>query len=289
MRIVVTGATGFIGRALCPVLAARGHEVVALERGATGDLTTFADWSRVLAGADAVVHLAAIAHRRGVDEERLRAVNVGVSTALGRAAADAGVRLVFMSTVKVHGEETQAAAFLEPSAFAPADAYGRAKAEAETALRLVDGLKLTIIRPPLVYGSGVKANFLSLMRAIARGWPLPFASIANRRSLIYSGNLADAVVRCLEAPQAVGKSYLVSDGSALSTPALCRALGVALGVPARLFSVPVAWIELVAPLRKLTRSLEVDDGAIRRDLGWAPPHSMEQGLRLTAEWFRGSG
>ena len=289
MRIVVTGASGFIGRALCPVLAARGHEVVALERGATGDLTAFADWPRVLTGADAVVHLAAIAHRRGVDEDRLRAVNVGVSTALGRAAADAGVRLLFMSTVKVHGEETHAAAFCETSAFAPEDAYGRAKAEAEEALRSMADLKLTVIRPPLVYGPGVKANFLSLLRAVARGWPLPFASIENRRSLIYSGNLADAVVRCLEAPQAIGKTYLVSDGSALSTPALCRALGVALGVPARLFSFPVAWIELVAPLRKLTRSLEVDDGAMRRDLAWAPPHSMEHGLRLTAAWFRGQG
>ena len=289
MRIVVTGASGFIGRALCPVLAARGHEVVALERGATGDLTAFADWPRVMQGADAVVHLAAIAHRRGVDEARLRAVNLDVSVALARAAADTGVRLLFMSTVKVHGEETQTTAFDEPSAFAPADAYGRAKAEAEEALRSMADLKLTVIRPPLVYGPGVKANFLSLLRAVARGWPLPFASIENRRSLIYSGNLADAVVRCLEAPQAIGKTYLVSDGSALSTPALCRALGVALGVPARLFSFPVAWIELVAPLRKLTRSLEVDDGAMRRDLAWAPPHSFEQGLRLTAAWFGAQG
>ena len=289
MRIVVTGATGFIGRSLCPVLAARGHEVVGLERGATGDLSTFAEWLRVLSGADAVVHLAAIAHRRGVDEERLRAVNLGVPTALGRAAAAAGMRLLFMSSVKVHGEETGSHALDESSPFASADAYGRAKADAEIALHSIDGLKLTVIRPPLVYGPGVKANFLSLMSAVARGWPLPFASIANRRSLIYSGNLADAVVRCLEAPQAVGKTYLVGDGSVLSTPALCRALSVALGVPARLFSFPVAWIELVAPLRKLTRSLQVDDGAIRRDLAWVPPHSVEQGLRVTAAWFRGQG
>lgn len=289
MRIVVTGATGFIGRSLCPVLVARGHEVVALERGATGDFTTFADWPRVLSGADAVVHLAAFAHRRGVDEERLRAVNVGVSAALGRAAADTGVRLLFMSSVKVHGEETRAHALEESSPFAPADAYGRAKADAEMALHSIDGLKLTVIRPPQVYGPGVKANFLSLMNAVARGWPLPVASIQNRRSLVFAGNLADAVARCLEMPQAVGKTYLVSDGSALSTPALCSALGVALGVPARLFSFPVAWIELVAPLRKLTRSLQVDDGAIRRHLAWASPHSVEQGLRLTAAWFRGQG
>jgi nucleoside-diphosphate-sugar epimerase len=286
MRIVVTGATGFIGRALCPVLAARGHEVVALERGASGDLTAFADWSRVLSGADAVVHLAAIAHRRGVDEVRLRAVNVDVPVALGRAAAEAGVRLLFMSTVKVHGEETRAAAFQEASAFAPADAYGRAKADAELALQSIDGLKLSVVRPPLVYGPGVGANFLNLMRAVARGWPLPFAGIDNRRSLIYSGNLADAVARCVETPAAIGRAYLVSDGAPLSTPALCRAMGAALGVPARLFRFSPSLLELASPLRKLTRSLEVDDRALRRELAWLPPHALAGGLLATAAWFR---
>ncbi len=287
MRIVVTGATGFIGRALCPVLAARGHEVVALERGAIGDPTALADWLRVLSGADAVVHLAAIAHRRGVDEARLRAVNVEVPLALGRAAAEVGARLLFMSSVKVHGEETPSRAFSESSPFAPQDAYGLAKADAETGLRAIRGLELTVIRPPLVYGPGVRANFLSLMRAVARGWPLPFADLDNRRSLIYSGNLADAVARCVESPAAIGRAYLVSDGAPLSTPALCRAIGAALGVPAKLFRFSPSLLELASPLRKLTRSLEVDDGALRRELAWLPPHALADGLRKTAVWFRG--
>lgn len=285
MRVLVTGAAGFIGRALCPVLAAHGHEVLPLERHVTGDLSAFSGWSNLLAAADAIVHLAAIAHRHGVDDARLRAVNVEVAVALGRAAAAAGTQLIFMSSVKVHGEETPAGAFRETSAFAPVDAYGRAKAEAEDALRSIGGLKLTLIRPPLVYGPRVRANFLSLMRAVARGWPLPFASVANRRSLVFAGNLADAVARCLETPQAIGRAFLVSDGRALSTPQLCRALGDALGKPARLFALPPRWLELAAPLRKLTRSLEVDDRSIRDALAWEPPHSVQQALHVTADWF----
>jgi len=148
MRIAVTGAAGFVGRALCPVLAARGHQVVALDRSAIGDVARFADWPRVLAGVDAVVHLAALAHRRGIGEERLRAVNVEASVAIGRAAAAAGVRMLFMSSVKAVGEETAGAAFGESAALAPQDAYGLAKAEAEQALLALRGLALTILRPP---------------------------------------------------------------------------------------------------------------------------------------------
>jgi nucleoside-diphosphate-sugar epimerase len=286
MRIVVTGATGFIGRALCPALAARAHEVVPLERGAAGDLSGLTGWPRVLDGADAVVHLAAIAHARGIDARRLRAVNVELPIALGRAAARARVRLLFMSSVKVHGEETTGRALDERSAFAPQDAYGRAKAEAEAGLRAIDGLALTVIRPPLVYGPGVKGNFLSLMRAIARGWPLPFARIRNRRSLVCATNLADAVARCVESPRSIGRAYLLSDGAAVSTPALCRALADALGAPARLFGFPAGLLELAPSVRKLTRSLEVDGSAIRSELAWAPPRSFEAGLRETADWLR---
>lgn len=298
MRVVVTGASGFIGRAVVPALRARGHEVMALDRAATGDLAGRVDWPAQLAGAGAVVHLAALAHSRDVDEARLRAVNVDAAVALGRAAAAAGVRMLFMSSVKVwgeetpgaaFGEETPAAAFGESSPLAPQDAYGRAKAEAETALRAIPGLALTVLRPPLVYGPGVKANFLALLRAVARGWPLPLAGIRNRRSLVFAGNLADAVACCLEADKASGRAYGVTDGAPLSTPALCRAIGDALGRPARLFSLPRALLEIAPPARKLTRSLVVDDSAIRRELGWTPPRSVDQGLRLTAEWFRARG
>jgi UDP-glucose 4-epimerase len=189
--------------------------------------------------------------------------------------------MLLMSSVKVLGEETPGPAFDDASPPAPQDAYGRAKAAAEAALRAVPGLSLTVLRPPLVYGPGVKANFLALMRAVARGWPLPLASIENRRSLVYAGNLADAAVRCLESPLAAGKTYGVTDGTPLSTPALCRALGAALGRPARLFPCPSALLEFAPPAKKLTRSLVLDDSAIRRELGWAPPYGFAEALRLT--------
>ena len=289
MRVVVTGASGFIGRAVVPALRARGQEVRALDRAAPGDLAGLVDWPAPLAGASGVVHLAVLAHSRDAGEARLRSVNVDAAIALGRAAAATGVKMLFMSSVKVLGEETPGAPFDESSPLVPQDAYGRAKAAAETALRAIPGLALTVLRPPLVYGPGVKANFLALLRAVARGWPLPLAGIQNRRSLIFAGNLADAVARCLEAGEAAGSIYGVTDGAPLSTPALCRAIGGALGRPARLFSIPQALLEIAPPARKLTRSLVVDDSAIRREFGWAPPHSVDEGLRLTTEWFRAQG
>jgi nucleoside-diphosphate-sugar epimerase len=289
MRVAVTGASGFVGRAVVPALRARGHQVLALDRAAIGDLAAATDWPAHLAGSDAVVHLAALAHSRHVDEARLRAVNVEAPLALGRAAAAAGVKMLMMSSVKVLGEETRQRPFDDASPPAPADAYGRAKAAAEAALRAVPGLSLTVLRPPLVYGAGVKANFLSLLRAVARGWPLPLASIENRRSLVYAGNLADAVACCLESPLAIGKTYGVTDGAPLSTPALCRAVAASFGGTARLFSCPSGLLELAPPARKLTRSLVVNDGTLRRELGWTPRYTIEEGLRLTAEWFQTQG
>jgi nucleoside-diphosphate-sugar epimerase len=280
MRVVVTGASGFVGTAVAPLLRARGHEVT------TPDRTALDNPTAMLANADVLVHLAALAHARGVSAESLRKANVELSALLGRAAAQAGVRMVFMSTIKVLGEEGRFDASSPP---APVDAYARAKAEAEAALRSIDGLSLSVLRPPLVYGPGVKANFLALAKAIARGWPLPLASIDNRRSLLYVGNLADAVARCLESGQPRSGAWIVSDGEPLSTPALCRALGESLGKPTRLFSCPRSLLELVPPARKLTRSLVADDSAFRRDFHWKPPHDIVEGLRVTGEWIRARG
>jgi len=260
VRVLVTGSSGFVGRSLLTSLRAAGHEPVT-----------------DLRGAHALVHLAAIAHRRGVEESELRRVNVGLAVGAGRSAAAAGVPMIFMSSVKVHGEQSEAP-LREGSPFLPGDAYARSKVEAEEALRGIGGLQLTVLRPPLVYGPAVKANFLALMRAIARGMPLPLAGIRNRRSLVYVGNLCDAILVCLKAP---GKTYLVSDGGAVSTPHLCTALGQALGRSARLFPFPRAFIP--GPLRA---SLEVDAAALRGELGWEPPFSFEEGLRLTAAWYR---
>ena len=257
MRIYVTGARGFIGGHLLPALAAAGHEIGASVQ-----------------GCDAVVHLANIAHTSASPDALLR-VNVEGTIAQAKVGLDAGVRrFVYLSSIK---------------AARPDDAYGRAKATAEAMLLKLEGLRATIFRPPLVYGPGVKANFLALVRAVDRGWPLPLASVANRRSLVYVGNLVDAIIACLGAPQAVGKVYAVSDGEPVSTPDLVRAIARGLGKPARLIPFPPSLLRWVPPLRRLTDSLEVDDSAIRTELSWYPPYTFEQGLRATAEWYLAQG
>ena len=257
MRIHVTGAGGFVGRALIPALDSAGHEAVAMD-----------------AGPSAVVHLAAIAHRRASAED-LNEVNTRLAERAGIAAAAAGASFLFISSVKVHGE-TCDTPLRETSPVAPADAYAVSKARAEEVLRAIPGLRLTVLRPPLVYGPRVKANFLALMRAVDRGWPLPFAAVANRRSLIYVGNLVDAILHSLGAQG----TFLVSDGGAISTAELCREIGTALARPAHLFPFPPALLP-----RKLAGSLEVDDSAIRRTLGWRPPYIRQQGLKATADWY----
>jgi len=259
LKVHVTGASGFIGTALMNALSPAGHTP-----------------ARDIDSCDCVVHLAAIAHRSARRDE-IERVNVGLARQTGQAAAAAGVPFVFLSSIKVHGE-VSAAPFTENSSFAPQDVYGESKVRAEEALRAIPGLRLAVLRPPLVYGPGVKANFLSLMKAIARGWPLPLASIENRRSLVYVGNLVDAILACLGREGA----FLVSDGEAVSTPQLCRNIGDALGRRARLLPFPTSLLP-----GKLADSLEIDDAAIRRALGWQPPFTPQQGLRATARWYRG--
>jgi nucleoside-diphosphate-sugar epimerase len=256
MRVYVTGASGFIGGHLCPALAAAGHELRAS-----------------VAGCEAVVHLANIAHASASPRE-LHRVNVEGTIAQAQAALAAGARrFVYLSSIR---------------AARPDDAYGRAKAIAEQALLQLDGLEALVLRPPLVYGPRVKANFLALMRAIDRGWPLPLASVRNRRSLVFVGNLADAILRCVEG-SVVRKTYAASDGAPVSTPELCRALGRALGRPARLFAFPPALLRLAPGAARLAESLEVDDRSIREELGWRPPFTFDEGLRRTAEWYRAQG
>jgi nucleoside-diphosphate-sugar epimerase len=273
MKVAVTGASGFVGSWLCTALAASGHEVHATRLRTPDDRLE-------LAGTGAVIHLAALVHRRAASPAGFQQANVELTRSVGSAAAAAGARMVFVSTVKVHGEETTHA-LTESSPLAPADDYARSKAQAEAALSSIPGLQYVVLRPPLVYGPHVKANFLALMRAIARGIPLPLAAIRNRRSLVYVGNLADAIVRCIADPRAAGRTYLVSDGAPVSTPALCRALGAALGRPARLFPFPTRFVP-----GPLGRSLEADDRALRTELGWRAPFSVEEALRATADWYR---
>jgi len=296
MRVLITGITGFIGRALAPALSARGYEVRGTSRATLGDINATTEWGETLSGCEAVVHLANAAHSEA-DETVLHRVNVEGTRRLAEQCARHGVRrIVYVSSVKVCGEETSLCAFDENDPAAPRDAYGAAKHAAERAILDVaksSALEVVILRPPLVYGPNVKANIRALLHAIAERWPLPLASVRNRRSLIFVGNLTDAIVRCLEAAQAAGKTYLVADGDPVSTPDLVRALARGLGTSPHIFPFPPRLLEIGGALlgrggtvKRLTRSLEVNDSAIRRELGWRPPYTFEGGIRLTTEWFR---
>jgi len=303
MKLLVTGATGFVGTALRARLAASGHEAVPAVRGQSGlphevvvgNLDASTDWRAALAGCDVVVHLAARVHvmdDTAQDPLALyRVTNLDATLNLARQAAQAGVkRFVFISTIKVNGEGRDAA-YRETDTPAPADPYAISKWEAEQGLHRIaadTGLEVVILRPPLVYGPGVKANFLRLMRTVARGWSLPLGAIRNRRSLLYLGNFVDAIRLCVEHTNAAGQTFLLDDGEPVSTPELVRALAHAMGRPARLLAVPVGVLELAgallgkrAAVARLTGSLYVDSSLIRSRLGWTPPYTMRQSLDAT--------
>ena len=309
MKVLVTGATGFVGTALCARLVACGVEVVPAVRSTSGlphevvvgNLDASTDWRPALTGCDAVVHLAARVHVMDDTAQNplalYRATNTEATLNLARQAAQAGVkRFVFISTIKVNGEGRDVP-YRESDVPAPDDPYAISKWEAEQGLQKIaadTGLEIVILRPPLVYGPGVKANFMRLLRMVKRGWPLPLASIRNRRSLLYLGNFVDAIRVCVEHPAAAGQTFLLDDGEPVSTPELIRAVARAMGRPARLLAVPVGVLELAgallgkrAAVARLTGSLFVDGSAIRSRLGWTPPYSLQQGLAATvADWQR---
>lgn len=311
--VLVTGANGFVGLALCARLLEEGWHVRGTVRSAkyADSLPVRVDtvqvesigpdtgWSKALAGVDTVVHLAARVHVLNDTAAdpllAFRQVNVAGTKRLARVALTAGVRrFVYMSSVKANGEE-RPAPYTEKDKEAPLDPYGVSKWEAEQALHEIaarTGLEVVVLRPPLVYGPGVKANFLRLFEVVERGIPLPLASVNNRRSLIYLGNLVDAVVTCIAHPRAAGETYLVSDGEDVSSPELIRRVAAALGRPARLFPFPLRLMRLAGKLsgkspvvERLLDSLTVDSGKIRRELGWNTSYTMAQGLMETAEWY----
>ncbi len=286
-NILITGGTGFVGKALIQRLD--DYLVVLATR------ADFANWYKVLAGMTVVVHLAARVHvMQDTEADPLtafRAVNLENTLNLARQAAAAGVkRFVFISSVKVNGEITRPGlAFNEADVPSPQDAYGQSKHEAEVGLRQIaadTGMEVVIIRPPLVYGPGVKANFAALMRAVQRGWPLPLGAVHNLRSLVALDNLVDFIVTCITHLQAANQTFLVSDGQDLSTTELVRGMAQAAGVPARLLPVPVWALQAGASLLgkgdavpRLYGNLQVDISKARSLLGWVPPVSVEEGLR----------
>lgn len=314
MSILVTGATGFVGRFLCsrllttdinvrgtllpsesPASLVKGVEPVVIQP--FGPDTS---WQHAMTDIDTIIHLAARVHIMNDPSAdpltEFRKVNTEGTKQLANEALKAGVkRLVFISSIKVNGEETTTP-YTENSTVQPTDPYGISKWEAEQALRQIEKescLEVVVVRPTLVYGLGVKANFLNMLSVVQRGMPLPLASITNKRSLVYVGNLVDALATCATHTAAAGQTYLVSDGEDVSTPELIRRTASALGVPARLFPFPPSLMHLAgkltgksATVNRLTGSLTVDSSKIRRELNWNPPFTMEEGLRATAAWFR---
>jgi nucleoside-diphosphate-sugar epimerase len=310
-RVLVTGANGFVGRRLCAELVRRGAQVVAAVRNPASapagteaapvdSLGAATDWRQALVGADAVIHTAARVHQ--MDDHaadplaEFRRVNVAGTQRLAEQAAETGVRrLVFVSSVKVMGGERERP-YSESDAPAPADPYGVSKWEAEQALAAVAGrtsLRVAVLRPPLVYGPGVKANMLALVKAVARGLPLPLGAVENRRSFVFVDNLVDAAIACAEHPAAAGRTYFVSDQEDVSTAELLRRLGRHLGRSARLLPVPPAALRLAgrllgkgAAMDRLLGSLAVDSGALGRELSWRPPFTLDAGLAQMCRWYR---
>jgi len=314
MNILVTGANGFIGWALCAGLCADARHVRGAVRSpqkaetlpkkvspviikSIGPQT---DWSEALTGINTVVHLAARTHvLKDAAADPLaafREVNLKGTARLAGMAAQSGVRrFIYMSSVKACGENRRLP-YSEDDQPEPQGPYGISKWEAEQALHKIadkTGLEVVVIRPPLVYGPGIKANFLRLFKIIERGVPLPLAGVENRRSLIYMENLVEAVLKCILHPKASGETYFVSDGIDFSTPELIRKIAAAMGKPARLFYSPSFLLKAAGTflcksgqVDRLTGSLTVDSAKIREELNWKPKYSIDKGLAETARWYK---
>ncbi|WP_175836470.1 UDP-glucose 4-epimerase family protein [Burkholderia anthina] len=313
-HLVVTGANGFVGRAVCRLALDAGHTVTALVRRPGGCIDGVREWvyggadfDGLAAGwpadlaADGVIHLAARVHVMRDEspdpDAAFDATNVAGTLRLAEAACRHGVRrIVYASSVKAVGESDGGAPLSETAHPDPQDAYGRSKLRAERQLAQLGasiGLDVVIVRPPLVYGPAVRANFLRMMTAVARGMPLPLGSVRARRSVVYVDNLADALLQCAIDPRAAGECFNVADDDAPSVTGLLRLVGDALGRPARLIAVPPALLRVLgvltgrrAAIDRLTGSLQLDTSRIRRVLGWHPPYTTRQGLEATAAWYR---
>ena len=297
--VLLTGTTGFVGGKLLETLEASGTRVVAIERRALDQIASGESFAALLRGSAGVVHLAARAHVLGETSATLldlyRVANRDLTLSLARAAVAADVRrFVFVSSVRVHGSSSSRP-FRPDDALAPTEPYAMSKYEAELGLwdiAAATGLEVVVVRPPLVYGPGVKANFRRLLELAATGLPLPLASVNGMRSLIGVRNLCDLLQVCLRHPAAAGRTFLASDGHDIALPALIRELAAGMGRPARLIPAPAWFVRGLATLAgktstfdKLTASLQVDSSATFATLSWRPPISLQDGLRETARWY----
>lgn len=312
MKFLITGANGFVGKPLCAELLRQKHSVRAAVRTtnitigeaevvAAGAIDGMTDWGDALHGMDVVIHLAArltVMKDTAADPlvEFLK-VNLHGTANLAQQASRAGVkRFVYVSSIKVNGNKTGAMEpFTELAESSPQDPYGISKWQAEQSLQRIaqeTGLEIVIVRPPLVYGPGVKGNFISLLTAIENGMPLPLAGANHARSLVYIGNLVDALIACATHPAAAGQTYLLRDGEDVSTALLVEKIAASLGRKSCSFYVPPGLLRAAAAvlgrseqIDRLFGSLRVNDAKIRNQLGWIPPYTLEQGLRATADWY----
>jgi nucleoside-diphosphate-sugar epimerase len=311
--LLITGCNGFIGRSLARRCLVEKKVVKGSTRSArksnslpegvtpviVQDVGPHTDWSEALSGMTEVVHLAAKVHNLkktgdNLEEEYFR-TNIAGTARLARVAADAGVRrMVFLSTIKVCGEGREEP-YTEADGSAAQDPYSFSKAEAENVLREISSrsqFETVVLRPPLVYGPEVGANFLRLIQLVERRVPLPFASVSNRRSLIFVENLVDAILICLQEPKAADKTYLVADAESPSTPELITQIAEFLDVPVRLFNLPPSFMRKVAAIfgkkkeaDRLLGSLSADTSKIHREIGWSPKFTQSEGLRSTIDWY----
>ena len=307
MNILVTGASGFVGRALCDHISHKGLNAYALLRKEQDDLNVkkkffvedmlnHSDWGSILKGIDGVIHAAGLAHVRGRPDKDYYDINTEITKKLALECAKYDVkRFVYISSTHVHVSSVSPNVLTPQSSFNPKTAYGKSKLFAEQALREIEEnskLEIVIVRPPLVYGPNVSGNVLTLLKVIQKNVPLPFAGTQNKRSMIFVKNLADALVLCATHPKATGHTFFVSDNYPLSIGELIRGLANGMGKEENLFyfpeflmKIPFLLLRKHETLEKITGSLKLDISHIQKTLNWEPPVSVEEGLELTARSF----